>query len=76
MFQEFPMQVTVSLKLKNTLIARLQPVSFEINRLLLLFGEDVADVEVDDVDVDDVDVDVDVGVDVEDVDAVKRKIIK
>lgn len=61
MFQEFPMQVTISLKLKNTLIARLQPVSFEINRLLLLFGEDVADVEVDDVDV---------GVDVEDVDAV------
>lgn len=67
MFQEFPMQVTVSLKLKNTLIARLQPVSFEINRLLLLFGEDVADAEVDDVDV---------GVDVEDVDAVNRKSMK
>lgn len=61
------MQVTVSLKLKNTLIARLQPVSFEINRLLLLFGEDVADVEVDDVDVG-----VGVGVDVDDVDAVKK----
>lgn len=58
------MQVTVSLKLKNTLIARLQPVSFEINRLLLLFGEDVADVEVDDVDV---------GVDVDDVDALEKK---
>lgn len=45
--QEFPMHVIDSLKLKNTLIARLQPVSFEINNLLLLLFED----DDDDVDV-------------------------
>lgn len=39
------MHETVSLKLKNTLSARLQPVSFEINNLLLLlFDEDDVDV--------------------------------
>lgn len=40
-----PMHETVSLKLKNTLSARLQPVSFEINNLLLLlYDDDDADV--------------------------------
>lgn len=44
-FQELPMHDIVSSKLKNTLSARLQPVSFEINNLLLLlFDDDDADV--------------------------------
>lgn len=44
-FQELPMHEIVSSKLKNTLSARLQPVSFEINNLLLLLFDDV-DVDV------------------------------
>lgn len=44
-FQELPMHEMVSSKLKNTLSARLQPVSFEINNLLLLLFDDV-DVDV------------------------------
>lgn len=44
-FQEFPMHEIESSKLKNTLSARLQPVSFEINNLLLLLFDDV-DVDV------------------------------
>lgn len=44
-FQELPMHEIVSSQLKNTLSARLQPVSFEINNLLLLLFDD------DDVDV-------------------------
>lgn len=39
-FHEFPMHVTVSFELKNTLIVRLHPVSFEINNLLLLLPLD------------------------------------
>lgn len=43
--QELPMHEIVSSTLKNTLSARLQPVSFEIiNLLLLLFNDDDVDV--------------------------------
>lgn len=46
-FQELPIHEMVSSKLKNTLNALLQPVSCEINNLLLLlFDDDVVDVDV------------------------------
>lgn len=45
-FQELPMHEIVSSQLKKTLNARLQPVSFEINNLLLLLFDDDDGVEV------------------------------
>lgn len=46
-FQELPMHEIVSSQLKNSLSARLQPVSFEINNLLLLLFDDDDDDDVD-----------------------------
>lgn len=46
-YQELPIHDIVSSKLKNTLSARLHPVSFEINNLLLLLFDDDDDDDVD-----------------------------